>query len=240
MIRDRAWTWTGLGIGVAAVAGCASIDGPMDRSYRQAESIPAIGVATPDDRAGSHLIDTETGPVLQIMVCLGGAYGTHTGVRLIHSDGRVVFWDPAGHFGLSDPDVRRRRDVIVEGFPTLGEYVKWRLVGAGDQSVAVFEWHLDPDQVSRFDGVLHGDADRTPGGVAFDTTAIGLFCCKAVCEFIERFAGPEITVPERFFRPDQLGRHLWTQHPDRVLMFRADGTIDVWKPDESATPDADL
>lgn len=187
----------------------------------------------PEAWSGSRLPITDAtafdGPTsaLQVLICHGQVHGTHTGLRLLRENQETIFWDPAGAYGKNRDDLHRRRDVFVSGAPGMAEYVRWRFDGAEDSAVSLFEWRLSPERAAYFAGILTGTAEAPQGQEAFDTTTIGLFCCRAVCEFLDRFARDEMSIPKYWFRPEHLAEHLWTQDPDRVGIFRDDGSIEL-------------
>ncbi len=167
-------------------------------------------------------------PALQVLICQGQVHGTHTGVRVLQTDEPVVFWDPAGQFGINRSEVQRSRDVIVQGAPSMAEYVHWRLEGAEDSAVALYEWKLTDERAAELAAILTHDGAVLEGEEEFETATVGLFCCQAVCRFLDRFARDEMTIPQLWFRPEHLGEHLWSQHPDRVGLFHDDGRIEVF------------
>ncbi len=161
---------------------------------------------------------------LQVLICHGRTHGTHTGLRVLRPPAETIFWDPAGQFGRNREDLERRRDVFSENAPTVAEYVAWRFDGAGDAAVTVFEWRVDAERTARFAAIL----TQTAEGINFETTTVGLFCCRAVCRFLERYAQDEMEIPQRWIRPEDLADHLWSQRPTRVGIFRADGGVEVY------------
>lgn len=163
-------------------------------------------------------------PAMQVLICYGRTHGTHTGLRVLRPGRETIFWDPAGQYGRGREDLRRSRDVFASGAPTIREYVHWRFEGAGDAAVALFEWRLPAERAERFAAILTHEAD----GIDFETTTVGLFCCRAVCRFLERYAPEEMHIPQRWIRPEDLGAHLWSQNPSRVGLFFADGSAQVF------------
>ncbi len=204
-------------LGLLGPAGCAS-PGPQAPAQWQPQR------ATTRDSAEFD----RAGPALQVLICQGQVHGTHTGLRVLQPGAETVFWDPAGQFGIKREDLRRSRDVIAENAPSIAEYVEWRFHGAEDSAVALFEWRLTPQRARYFADILTHDAVVPEGEEEFETTTIGLFCCHAVCKYLDRFAKDEMTIPTFWYRPEHLGDHLWTQHPDRVAIFHDDGTIEVF------------
>ncbi len=198
-------------------AGCRST-GPV--APAQWQSLPGAA-ADPADFDDSI-------PALQVLICQGKRAGTHTGLRILRSSRQIIFWDPAGQFGWGREDLQRRRDVFARNAPGMAEYVRWRFQGADDAAVTLFEWRLTPERADALAEVLTHEAVVPEGEVEFETATAGLFCCHAVCKYLDRFAKDLVTIPTYWFRPEALGDHLWSQHPDRVAIFHEDGTIEVF------------
>lgn len=207
-----AWLLVALLLG-PSMPGCASAP----------PAAPAEWASRPAVSADPDSFD-EPIPALQVLICHGRTHGTHTGLRLLRPPLETVFWDPAGQFGRGREDLVRRRDVFHRNAPTAADYVAWRFDGAGDTAVTIFEWRLDRERAGRLAAIL----TRTAEGIDFETTTVGLFCCRAVCRFLERYAQEEMEIPQRWIRPEDLARHLWSQRPTRVGIFRADGGVEVY------------
>lgn len=202
---------------IGSLAACSSSgpQAPADWIDRQSAAVDAAAFDEPQ-------------PALQVLICQGQVHGTHTGLRILQADEAAVFWDPAGQYGINRSEVRRSRDVIVEGAPSVADYVRWRLEGAEDSAVALYEWQLPAQRAAELAAILTHEASVPDGEEEFETTTIGLFCCQAVCRFLDRYARDEMSIPEFWFRPEHLGKHLWSQHPDRVGIFHEDGRIEVF------------
>jgi len=208
-----------LALVVLTYAGCVPVGCASPRAGAPAEWADRLSPTSDRESFDS------AAPALQVLICLGLTHGTHTGLRLLRPGEETIFWDPAGQYGRNRDDLVRRRDVFAAGAPTMAEYVRWRFDGAGDAAVSVFEWRLAPERARYFASILTHEAD----GVEFETTTIGLFCCRAVCRFLERHAQVEMSIPQRWIRPEDLGEHLWSQQPARVAIFFADGSIEVFE-----------
>jgi len=204
-------------LSLAGPAGCFS-SGPVAPSEWRS---PSDAVTDPADF-------DQSSPALQVLICQGKRAGTHTGLRILRPSRPIIFWDPAGQFGWGREDLRRSRDVFAENAPGMAEYIRWRFQGADDAAVTLFEWRLTPQQADALADVLTHEAVVPQGEVEFETSTVGLFCCHAVSKYLDRFAKDLVTIPTYWFRPEALGDHLWSQHPDRVAIFHADGTTEVF------------
>lgn len=198
-------------------AGCAS-EGPVAPPQWQALRSTATDPADFDNSTSA----------LQVLLCQGQVHGTHTGLRILRPSQQIVFWDPAGQFGWGRDDLKRSRDVFAENAPGMAEYIHWRFHGADDSAVTLFEWRLTPQRADALADVLTHNAVVPEGEEEFETATVGLFCCHAVCAFLDRFARDLVTIPTYWYRPEHLGEHLWSQHPDRVAIFHQDGTIELF------------
>jgi hypothetical protein len=76
---------------------------------------------------------------------------------------------------------------------------------------------------------MQGTDKSHPRG-KFTTESNGLFCSLAVSGFLNRFATPIMNVPQKYFLPHKLARVLYTQSPDRVLVFRRNKLPMVYVP----------
>ena len=162
---------------------------------------------------------------LQVIICYGRWLSNHSTVRLTSPDGHVLFWDPGGMYGRKDASIRRRADLLLSGAPDLGRWWHYREHGCGEPFMKVFEWSVSSDQAKSLrDALIAGSRPPAVPG-AFQTATAGGFCCIAVSEFLQRFGGPSIVVPTRMFWPHNLADHLWSQSPDRVVVFEAGGAV---------------
>ena len=103
----------------------------------------------------------------------------------------------------------------------------------GDAAVEIFEWDLTRYQAERMHKILvKGTNRRHPAG-RFRSASTGFFCCMSVSDFLMRFAGDIMTVPDTYFYPHNLEKVLYEQSPKRVLIFRRNGDLDAYvKPPE--------
>ncbi len=157
--------------------------------------------------------------LLQVIIVYGPAWCHHTALRLVCPDRPVLFWDPGGSYGVSDPRDVRSKDLIRINPPNLETYLRFTWKHSSTE-VEVFEWDLSPEQArDLYDVLLRGTDKNDPAG-RFTTTTLGLFCSEAVSDFLHRFAAKIMTVPKSFFLPHNLAKVLYTQSPRRVLSFR--------------------
>ncbi len=165
------------------------------------------------------LVDSPGNSLLQVIIVYGHWWSHHTALRLLSTGQPVIFWDPGGGYGDDFPEKVRSRDLVRVRPPDLPTYVQyaWNL---GGLEVEVFEWDLTPDEArALYDVLEHGTDGRHPAG-RFTTATARLFCAVAVSDFLHRFAGNILTVPETFFLPEHLARVLYTQSPRPVLALR--------------------
>ncbi len=179
-------------------------------------------------------------PRLQVFIMYSGLTSSHSALRILKADGTQTFWDPAGEFARSDypstydrvpPSARPRRvrDIIVENPPDLSTFLQWRWEVA-DTSVEVFEWHITPQQAERLSRVLLTGKPEPEAEKQFSSSTWPAFCTVATSEFLERFADPEIHLSDWYFFPHSLAKTLYTQSPDRVLVFAPNTHARLYRP----------
>ena len=158
-------------------------------------------------------------PLLQVIIVYGPMWCHHTALRVVCPDRPVLFWDPGGSYGVSDPEDVRSNDLIRIKPPGIEAYLQfiWK---HSSTEVEIFEWDLTPEQARDLLDVLLQGTDKDHPAGRFTTTTLGLFCSAAVSDFLHRFAGKIVTVPRSFFFPHDLAKVLYTQSPRRVLWFR--------------------
>lgn len=181
--------------------------------------------------ANTNIADHDTPPTgrLQVVICYGRVLSNHTVVRLEAPGAETLFWDPGGTYRLYDPEASRHYDVITRDAPTIEQWWRYRWDICSEPVMEVFEWSLDADQAHRLHTILltrHDPEDRMQ---VFEPDAGGLECCLRTCEFLDRFAEGKPAVPARYFWPHELGQHLWTQSPDRVMVYRKDGESMIYR-----------
>lgn len=178
-------------------------------------------------------VQRDQAPRLQVMVHYNRTHGSHTTVRVTHSDAPAVFWDPGGEYGRTRPEYGRRHDVIVEAPPDLSTWWVYRKRWIGEPIVYVFEWDVHRHQARVMRDALLDGARRGRDDPLFYTQRYAGLCGFAVCEFLRRFGPPAVSVNLRDnFLPDGLAKQLWQHNPDRVLRYEGaiDATPTVWVP----------
>jgi hypothetical protein len=190
------------------MTGCVHLPAPY---------LPKDWIRTPTNM--QSIADTPNQPRLQVIIVYAPLWADHTALRLVCPDRPIVFWDPGGSYGITDPRDVREKDIIVVDPPDLETYLRFTWHHA-TVAVEVFEWDLSREDARELcDVLLHGTEKTHPAG-RFNTLTIGFCCSRAVSDFLHRFAKKTLTVPKSFFFPDDLERVLYTQSPKRVLIFR--------------------
>jgi hypothetical protein len=156
---------------------------------------------------------------LQVLIASGVAWDNHTALRLVTLGQPVVFWDPGGGYGVAPGNSVRRKDLVVVNPPDLKTYLPFRWKNA-DAAVEIFEWDLEPAYANKLYEILTQGADKNHPAGRFTTQSVGLMCSIAVSDFLNRFAIEIMDVPKTYFLPHKLARELYSQSPDRVLVFR--------------------
>lgn len=156
--------------------------------------------------------------LLQVIIVYGNSWAQHSALRVVCPDRPVVFWDPGGSYGENLPEEVRVKDLIRVNPPDLEMYVQ-HIWNHSSVEIEVFEWELKPEYARELYDVLVNGTDRNHPAGRFNTTAVPMFCTVKVSDFLHRFADKIMTVPETFFRPDNLAKVLYTQLPKRVLTF---------------------
>src|SRR4030042_1357432 len=163
--------------------------------------------------------DNPNQSLLQVIIVYGPAWCNHSALRLVCKGRPILFWDPGGGYGVSDSEVVRQGDLIINKPPDLGTYLRYTWEYSTVE-VEVFEWDLTVEQaIELHEALLNGTDKNHPAG-RFTTPTMGGFCSVALSDFLHRFAAKTMTVPKSFFSPHDLARVLYTQSPKRVLAFR--------------------
>lgn len=157
---------------------------------------------------------------LQIIVCYDQVLNTHAAVRLEMPDRSAVYWDPGGAFAQGDvTHYLRKRDVIANPTPSLQEIWQHRSNSLGNKEMAVFEWDLPPSRVQELmQSLLDGsEGKNTPN--AYDPNCRPADCAVTVCDFIQKRADDIVKLSWKWRYPHEIGEHLWSQNPARVLIY---------------------
>jgi hypothetical protein len=218
------------------VAGChhAGVVPPGWRSkhFSQTNGRDASHNTTAKDGLGNGSPTTGT---LQVVICYGKLLSNHTALRLITPGESTLMWDPGGTYKQDDPAYARRHDVLTANAPSLDEWWRYRRDGCREPTMEVYEWSIDAEQARRLHALLIERRDPTDPTSVFEPDAGGLQCCTRVSELLMRFADSRPAVSKRYFWPHKLGEHLWTQNPDRVLIFRAQGRNETYRRNSDST-----
>lgn len=177
---------------------------------------------------------------LQIIVTYGGMIASHTAVRLVTADDRVVFWDPAGDYGFPNLELDprygpheegavRNWDLIESAPPDIPTYVRFRW-GLQDFGVEVFEWELPADHGRTLEAVLRQGTQWLHPVGRFSTLTFPPFCAWAVADFLRRFGAPAINLTDRYFFPHHLAAALYGQAPQRLYVYERDQSEKIYMP----------
>lgn len=160
---------------------------------------------------------------LQVIICYGSLMSDHTALRLLREGYEPVFWDPAGSYRISDKEVKRAGDLIVRKQPTIETYWLWRNKACNNIGMEVFEWIISAQEAEKLHTILLNGCDSKQPEGEFITNTLGLFCAKAVSDFLKRFgpaSGPHIEHCTMI--PHKLAGQLWQQRPNFVYVFSDD------------------
>ncbi len=180
--------------------------------------------------------DTEQAK-LHVFIMYSGMICSHVALRVYCQSKGPIFWDPAGGFGRHHEDVDpaiqnshfdipaelgsvRKKDMIVEGVPSINQYLAWRKQ-IQTSGVEVFEFNLSDEDAEKFWTIIRDGTNRSHPKGAFHTNAVGGTCGLVVAKFLHRFAG-DIVVVNTVLYPHNLSKQLYRGNPDRVIVYRND------------------
>ena len=166
---------------------------------------------------------------LQVVICYGTVLSNHTALRLTTPNQPALFWDPGGTYKHDDPAYARRHDVLTQNAPSIEEWWRYRRDGCREPVMEVYRWSIDAEQAKRMYHVLTEYADPADPAQTFEPDAGGLQCCKRVSELLIRFADGRPGVKKNYFWPHELGEHLWSQQPEDVTVYRAEGPATAYR-----------
>lgn len=201
-----------------------------------------VATAIQNDPASPAMPDQGDGPFdesagsLEVIICYGRVLSNHTALRLQVPGCPTLFWDPGGTYKQDDPTRKRIHDVLTQNAATVDEWWRYRRDNCREPVMAVFQWNLDAEQARRLHAILLNRQDPHDPRATFEPDAGGMQCCRRASEFLMRFADGTPAVSRRYFWPHQLGEHLWTQQPDRVTVFRAQGQSMVYRKRTDSPP----
>ncbi len=173
---------------------------------------------------------------LHIFIMYSGMICSHVAVRVCCQSKGPIFWDPAGGFGRhddEDPTLQnshfdipaelgsvRKKDMIVEGVPSINQYLAWRKQ-IQTSGVEIFEFNLSDDDAEKFWTIIRYGTNRSHPKGAFHTNALGGTCGLVVAKFLHRFADNIVKVDTVLY-PHNLSKQLYNGNPDRVIVYRDD------------------
>ena len=167
-----------------------------------------------------------------MIICYGRWSSNHVAVRVTRADGTVLLWDPGGGYFVHEPDtVGRRADVVTLKPPTLGQWWRYRRSFTREPFNAVFEWDVASQDAEMLVAALQTGASDGAKQDGFQTQAIRGECALGVSDYLRQYATTYLAMEKRYLWPHALGRHLWAQDPDRVIIFRIEGDTEVWTRD---------
>ena len=198
---------------------CGCLYLPAGCIHMPAPHLPSTWIGTP---AGMEAIDDKSGQArIQIIIAYGTIVDNHAALRLVCPGRQDIFWDPGGGYNVETAPQTRWNDLIIEDPPDLKTYLEFRKNTHYDDAVEVFEWDITTSQArALYDVLWNGTGADHPAG-RFGSDTPGLFCSTAISDFLGRFATDIMTVNDTYFWPNELARELYTQSPDRVMIFRA-------------------
>ncbi len=173
---------------------------------------------------------------LHVFIMYSGMICSHVALRVYGQSKGSIFWDPAGGFGRhddvdptlqnSDSDIPaelgsvREKDVIVEGAPSINQYLAWRKQ-IQTSGVEIFEFNLSDDDAGKFWNIIRYGTNYSHPKGAFQTNAVGGTCGLVVAKFLHRFAEGIVDVNTVLY-PHNLSKQLYKENPDRVIVYRND------------------
>lgn len=204
---------------VAAVTGCSTTKPRVPSDWRIA-SEPTAGIGAHATVTGAVVRRTPNTGVMQLIVAYGPVLQTHAAVRLQVGTERIVHWDPGGDFGRRDPGFNRVNDVMSGASSSLQRIWHFRRSTCGNDAMLVFEFDQPIEHVAALQDTLVNSAKRPNSPDAFKTRVTPSQCVLTVCKFLQERSPGQPLIHKRWLYPHELGKHLWTQNPDRVILYR--------------------
>lgn len=173
-------------------------------------------------------LDRDQQPRLQVLIHYLPWLSTHSTLRMTVPGKVPLIWDPGGSYGEDDESLERRADVLLGRGVSLNEWWYWRWHGCDEWYLMVYEWDLpEADAVRMYQTLV--DRQQAPDDpYEFQTATLGGRCCLNLTRFLIEYGDPHVTAPRRYTWPATLGRHLWTQNPDRVLVVSYPDAVEVY------------
>lgn len=171
--------------------------------------------------------------LVQVFIGYGAFVDNHAALRLVCPGKPTLMWDPGGNYGDGDPEIyARKHDYLIwEQAPDVKTFMEWR-IKVPDVATEVFEFALTGAQAERLWNVLkNGNPPEDPRG-RFTHRSAPMRCCTDTSDYLHRFAGDVLTVPQSYFWPRDLAKVLYTQRPRRVIYYRLHEPLRELKPPE--------
>ncbi|MAE61816.1 MAG: hypothetical protein CMJ49_10735 [Planctomycetaceae bacterium] len=217
----------------AAFIICAALLATSAGCHFSGQPIPKDWITTAAEAADVQ--DPPDTPTLQVIICYGTLTSNHGCLRLTFPDRNTLFWDPGGYI-YEEPHYNRQHDVVRNNAPSLIDYWHLRRGEFGEPTMAAYEWTLSREDASLMYHVLyHGKAANLPDG-KFDPDLPGLFCSIGVSRFLERYGEPYLDMPKGWWTPHGLAKHLLSQNPRRLIVFKRGKPTTISRP--PPTPDS--
>jgi len=206
------------------VSGCAHWNAPKVPDHWQGKEL----------EGQVNLNDIET-PRLQIIVMSADWVCNHAALRLISPGMPVIFWDPGGGLGDSDESseyfsdkgndgkrlfIKRSFDLVYTAPEDLVRYIDYRWQATSDELIEIFEFNLTAKDAIKLNKKLLSGENNSHQQGQFSTDAVPLMCSVATSEFLQAFMTHRIAIPASYFFPHNLSSQLYSQKPDRVLIFQ--------------------
>ena len=216
----------------AAMTGCSSTQPNVPSDWRIAAE-PTAGIGAHETVTGAVVRRAPNEGVMQLIVAYGPVMQTHAAVRLEVGPERIVHWDPGGDFGRRDPGFNRVNDVMSGASSSLQRIWHFRRSTCGNDAMLVFEFDQPIEHVAALQDTLVNSAKRPKSPGAFKTRVTPSQCVLTVCKFLRERSPNQPHIPKLWLYPHELGKHLWTQNPDRVSLYRLNRRPTVFIPPAS-------
>lgn len=234
MKRTNAYRWMLAAVAGIAMTGCTSTRPNIPSDWRIAA--PHTG-----EISGHHTVTGEvvrrplnTG-VMQVIVAYGPVLQTHAAIRLEAGPDRIVHWDPGGDFGRRDPGFNRVNDVMSGASSSLQRIWHFRRSTCGNDAMLVFEFDQPIRHVAMLQDTLVQSAKKPSASGSFKTMTTPSQCARNICKFLRERSPNQPFVPKLWLYPHEVGEHMWTQNPDRVILYRLNARPEVFVPPATRT-----
>jgi len=157
-------------------------------------------------------------PRAQVFITYDPVMNSHAAMRLTgltaiaetpEASGRTMMWDPAGFYGEGNAAVLRQRDVIIQGSPTLADWLAYRIDQCGENAVLMIEFDLTAEQLESLSEPLITAATATAGLKRFNPSTGGGFCCVRLTGYLEQHGDAAWGIKRGQLMPHDLARRVW-------------------------------